>query len=75
MSGFVRPEKDSKQREWEVGCVTYQPDGNILNLRWQKDLWKVTFARKYKNRLNVVTLQKAKMGSLMRAASSEREYR
>jgi hypothetical protein len=45
MSAFVRLEKDSKEPEWEVGCVTYALDGNILNRLDDKDLWKSTIEK------------------------------
>jgi hypothetical protein len=42
MSAFVRLQKDSRQPEWEVDCVTYSLDGNILNRLSENDLWKMT---------------------------------
>jgi hypothetical protein len=45
MSGFVRLEKDSKQPEWEVDCVTYSLDGNILNACDTNNLWKIILVK------------------------------
>jgi aryl-alcohol dehydrogenase-like predicted oxidoreductase len=42
MSAFVRLQKDSRQPEWEVDCVTYSLDWNILNRLSENDLWKMT---------------------------------
>jgi hypothetical protein len=42
MSGFVRLEKDSKHPVWEVACMTYSLDGNILNACDTNNLWKMT---------------------------------
>jgi hypothetical protein len=74
VSPGVAPEKDSKRPEWEVSRVTYELDGNILKSLCANLLWKWIAEKKDKNRSNVVTLQKSRMGSLMRAASSEMEY-
>jgi hypothetical protein len=41
VSPGVAPEKDSKPPEWEVDCVTYPLDGNILNLLDDNDLWNM----------------------------------
>jgi hypothetical protein len=45
VSPGVAPEKDSKQRQWEAGCVTHSLGGNILNPLREKDLWKMTSER------------------------------
>jgi len=45
MSPPVAPEKDSKQPEWEMICVTYPLDGNICNQLDNKDLWKMTIEK------------------------------
>jgi hypothetical protein len=63
MSAFVRLEKDSEQPEWEVSSVTYLLDGNILKYLCANILWKWTVGKKDKNRLNVVTPLKSRMGS------------
>jgi hypothetical protein len=63
MSGFVRLEKDSKQPEWEVSSATYLLDGNILKYLCANILWKWPVGKKDKNRLNVVTPLKSRMGS------------
>jgi len=55
--------------EWEVRRATYSLDRNILKLLNTNPLWKWTHDRKDENRLNVVTLQNPRMGSLMRATS------
>jgi hypothetical protein len=46
MSPCVAPGKDSKRPEWEVGCVTYSLNGNILNQLDDSDLWKMTVEKK-----------------------------
>jgi hypothetical protein len=46
VSPCVAPEKDSKPPGWEVGCVTYPRDGNILNPLDDKDLWNMRVERK-----------------------------
>jgi hypothetical protein len=46
MSGFVRLEKDSRRPKWEVDCVTYSLDGNILNPLSENHLWKMTIEKK-----------------------------
>jgi hypothetical protein len=38
VSPCVAPEKDPKEPEWEVDCVTYSLDRNILNLLSDNDL-------------------------------------
>jgi hypothetical protein len=40
VSPCVAPEKDSKQPEWEVDCVTNALDENTLNPLPENDLWK-----------------------------------
>jgi len=39
---WCRSRKDSKPPEWEVDCVTYPLDGNMLNTLFENDLWKLT---------------------------------
>jgi hypothetical protein len=41
MSPPVASEKDSKEPEWEMDCVTYQLKGNMLTVFSDKDLWKM----------------------------------
>jgi hypothetical protein len=41
----VAPEKDSKQPEWEMECVTYPIEGNIVNCLHDNDLWKLTLVK------------------------------
>jgi hypothetical protein len=46
VSPGVAPEKDSKTPEWEADCVTYPPDGNILNPLAENHLWELTLEKK-----------------------------
>jgi hypothetical protein len=47
--------------------VTYYPDGNILKSLYANLLWKATVEKEDKNRLNVVTLPKSRIGSWLRS--------
>jgi hypothetical protein len=42
----VAPEKDPKEPEWEVDCVTRSLDGNMLNPLPANDLRKITIEKK-----------------------------
>jgi hypothetical protein len=62
MSPGVAPEKDVCRWKWEVGCVTYQLDRNILNIRFSNDLWKMTSVKKAENMSKHVRASAAKNG-------------
>jgi hypothetical protein len=42
VSPGVASEKDSKEPEWEMVCVTYPLERNMLNPLDDNDLWKMT---------------------------------
>jgi hypothetical protein len=72
---WCRSSEDVVRREpWEVGYLTYQLHGNMLNMLSDKNLWKMALVEKAENRSKVVTLRWLKMGSWLRAASLEMEY-
>jgi hypothetical protein len=44
--------------------MTYQLHGNILNIIYDKNLWKITLLKEAENRLKVVTLRPVRNGKL-----------
>jgi hypothetical protein len=74
VSPGVAPEKDSKHQEWEVGCVTYSLDGNILNPLSDNDLWKITSEKMAGFMLLYVRASDSRNGKLAARHISWKEY-